>query len=65
MPADEIVTALRLLPEEFRLAVYLVDVEGFSYRQTAVIMGSPIGTVMSRVHRGRTSLRSKLIPSAS
>lgn len=65
MPADEIVTALRLLPEEFRLAVYLIDVEGFSYRETAAIMSTPIGTVMSRVHRGRTSLRSQLIPSAS
>jgi RNA polymerase sigma-70 factor, ECF subfamily len=65
MPADEIVAALRSLPQEFRLAVYLIDVEGLSYRETAAIMGTPIGTVMSRVHRGRTSLRSQLIPSAS
>lgn len=65
MPTDEIVAALRSLPHEFRLAVYLIDVEGLSYRETAAIVGTPIGTVMSRVHRGRTSLRSQLIPSAS
>ena len=65
MPADEVVAALRSLPEEFRLAVYLIDVEGFSYRETAAIMGTPIGTVMSRLHRGRTSLRSQLMADAS
>ena len=65
MPADEISSALRALPEDFRLAVYLIDVEGFTYRETAVIMGTPIGTVMSRLHRGRTSLRSQLMANAS
>lgn len=60
MPAAELISALRALPDEFRLAVYLIDVEGFSYRETAAAMGTPIGTVMSRLHRGRASLRSQL-----
>lgn len=65
MPADELTSALRALPEEFRLVVYLIDVEGLSYRETAAVMGTPIGTVMSRLHRGRTSLRSQLLAAAS
>lgn len=65
MPTDEITSALRALPEDFRLAVYLIDVEGLTYRETAAIMGTPVGTVMSRCHRGRTSLRSQLMASAS
>jgi RNA polymerase sigma-70 factor, ECF subfamily len=60
IPAPEIIAALRELPAEYRLAVYLVDVEGFSYREAATAMGTPLGTVMSRLHRGRTCLRARL-----
>jgi RNA polymerase sigma-70 factor (ECF subfamily) len=56
----EIVTALDELPEEFRLAVVLSDVEELSYREIADIMGCPIGTVMSRLHRGRRLLKRRL-----
>ncbi len=52
--------ALAALPEDFRTAVYLADVEGFSYKEIAEIMETPVGTVMSRVHRGRKSLRGLL-----
>ncbi len=52
--------ALAALPEDFRLAVYLADVEGFSYQEIADIMKTPVGTVMSRLHRGRKALREKL-----
>lgn len=65
MPADELTGAVRALADEFRLAVYLIDVEGRTYRETAAIMGTPIGTVMSRLHRARTSLRSQLMRAAS
>ena len=56
----EVRDALAALPEEQRVAVYLADVEGFAYREIADIMGSPVGTVMSRLHRGRTALRMAL-----
>lgn len=56
----EIRTALDELPEEFRLAVVLADVEELSYREIADIMGCPIGTVMSRLHRGRRILKTRL-----
>jgi RNA polymerase sigma-70 factor (ECF subfamily) len=56
----EIRRALADLPEEQRVAVYLADVEGFAYREIAEIMESPVGTVMSRLHRGRAALRSSL-----
>ena len=58
---DSVVTrALNDLAEDFRMAVYLADVEGFSYQEIADIQGVPIGTVMSRLHRGRAKLRQVL-----
>ncbi|WP_439710221.1 sigma-70 family RNA polymerase sigma factor [Demequina lignilytica] len=57
---DEIRRALSELSEDFRMAVYLSDVEGFAYKEIAEIMDTPVGTVMSRLHRGRKLLREKL-----
>src|SRR5581483_2460143 len=57
---DEIKQAIESLPEQFRMAVLLADVEGFSYKEIADILGIPIGTVMSRLHRGRKGLQKKL-----
>jgi RNA polymerase sigma-70 factor, ECF subfamily len=60
---SEILRALRELPEEFRVAVYLADIEGYPYREIAEIMGTPVGTVMSRLHRGRRKIREQLADS--
>lgn len=60
LPNDEIRQALAQLPEDRRTAVYLADVEGFSYQEISEIMGTPLGTVMSRINRGRKQLREML-----
>lgn len=57
---SEVLRALRDLPSDFRTAVYLADIEGYPYREVAAMMGTPIGTVMSRLHRGRDRLRRAL-----
>jgi RNA polymerase sigma-70 factor (ECF subfamily) len=55
-----VMRALGDLPESFKVAVYLADIQGYRYAEIADIMGTPLGTVMSRVHRGRQMLRMKL-----
>jgi RNA polymerase sigma-70 factor (ECF subfamily) len=60
IPDEAVKAALESLPENFRLPVLLADVEGFSYKEIAEIMDTPIGTVMSRLHRGRKALQKAL-----
>ncbi|NLT25584.1 MAG: sigma-70 family RNA polymerase sigma factor [Microbacteriaceae bacterium] len=60
LPSDAVKDALAGIPDDFRVAVLLADVEGFAYKEIAEIMGTPVGTVMSRLHRGRKLLRESL-----
>jgi RNA polymerase sigma-70 factor (ECF subfamily) len=60
LPDEDVQEALASLPEQFRIAVLLADVEGFSYKEIAEITNVPIGTVMSRLHRGRRALEKRL-----
>ena len=60
LPTSEISEALNALSEDYRMVVYYADVEGLAYREIAEIMGVPLGTVMSRLHRGRKKLRDAL-----
>ncbi len=60
LPDADVKKALQQIPEEFRLAVYFADVEGFAYKEISEILDVPIGTVMSRLHRGRKMLRERL-----
>lgn len=60
LPNETVQAALEELPDDYREAVLLADVEGFSYKEIAQIMDTPVGTVMSRIHRGRARLRTSL-----
>lgn len=65
IPDEAVLAALDALPEEFRQVVLLADVEGFSYREIAEIMSTPIGTVMSRLHRARRRLQQSILRSCT
>ncbi|WP_370013496.1 sigma-70 family RNA polymerase sigma factor [Nocardiopsis sp. Huas11] len=60
LPDSDIKQALARLPEEFQEVIYLVDIEGYAYKEVAARMGTPLGTVMSRLHRARRQLREML-----
>lgn len=65
LPASDVLCALRELPDDLRLAVYLADVRGYRYRQIAEITGTPVGTVAARLHAGRGRLRDRLATAAA
>ncbi|WP_028648840.1 sigma-70 family RNA polymerase sigma factor [Nocardiopsis sp. CNT312] len=60
LPDSDIKQALACLPEDFQEVIYLVDIEGYAYKEVAERMGTPLGTVMSRLHRARRQLRGML-----
>jgi DNA-directed RNA polymerase specialized sigma24 family protein len=64
LPDPRLQRAFHQLPGHFRTAVYLADIEGYGMKEIADIMGTPVGTVTSRVHRGRRQLRALLPPPA-
>ncbi|MCV7444457.1 sigma-70 family RNA polymerase sigma factor [Mycobacterium paraense] len=64
LPGEAVRAALMALPEDSRLAVYYADVEGFSYKEIATILNVPVGTVTSRLHRGRQRMRAHLMVQA-
>lgn len=64
IPAPELAAAVAGLPDQFRRALLLTDVAGLSCRETARLMGTPVGTVMSRLHRARSAVRAQLDPPA-
>jgi RNA polymerase sigma-70 factor (ECF subfamily) len=57
LPDDDVRAALQVLPEQFRTTVFYADIEGFRFKEIAELTQAPIGTVMSRLHRGRRQLR--------
>jgi RNA polymerase sigma-70 factor (ECF subfamily) len=63
--SSEVIDALQALPQEQRLVIFYADVEGFRYKEIAGILDCPLGTVMSRLHRGRRSLRNRLVNTAT
>jgi RNA polymerase sigma-70 factor (ECF subfamily) len=65
IPAPEVAAALDALPADFRRALLLADVEGLTCKETAEVMGTPLGTVMSRLHRARAAVRASLAPVTS
>ncbi|MEY3677342.1 MAG: hypothetical protein RL351_569, partial [Actinomycetota bacterium] len=60
LPSETIKNALHEIPDEFRMVVYYAVVDGLPYAEIAEIMGTPVGTVMSRLHRGKKLLKKSL-----